>query len=105
MPSPRLKFPFSPSLLLQTKIIATPIHIKQLVGQASKIAPDLLADHYSQNWKARPADIIIDDNSDFIIQRKLMLTENDMLKDLLDKNKMKDAINKSVICQHQDWIS
>jgi hypothetical protein len=68
--------------------------IKQPAGQATKISPDIFAEHYSQNWEIEPARIDIDDNSDFIMQRKLVLTENDMLKELLNKKKMLEAISK-----------
>jgi hypothetical protein len=68
--------------------------IKQPAGQVTKIEPEIFADHYSQNWEVAPANIIIDENSDFIMQRRLVLTENDMLKELLNKNKMKEAIIK-----------
>jgi hypothetical protein len=68
--------------------------IKQPAGQAMKISPDIFAEHYSQNWEIEPARIDIDDNSDFIMQRKLVLTENDMLKELLNKKKMIEAISK-----------
>jgi hypothetical protein len=69
-------------------------HIKQTAGQATKIEPGIFADHYSQNWEIKPTDIVIDDNSDFIMQMKLDLTENEMLMELLDKNKMREAITK-----------
>jgi hypothetical protein len=41
--------------------------IKQPAGQATKIEPGVFVEHYSQNWDVRPVDIIIDDNSDFIM--------------------------------------
>jgi hypothetical protein len=66
--------------------------IKQSAGQATKIAPEIFEDHYSQNWEVRTAYIKIDENSDFIMQRRLVLTENDMLKELLNKAKMKEEI-------------
>jgi hypothetical protein len=58
--------------------------IKQPADQATKIAPEIFAEHYSQNWEVAPARIEIDDNSDFVMQRKLVLTQNEMLKDLLE---------------------
>jgi hypothetical protein len=75
--------------------------IKQPAGQATKIKPDIFADRYSQNWEVEPAKIKIDKCSDFIVQRKLGLTENEMLKDLLNKVMMKDAISKRGIYRHR----
>jgi hypothetical protein len=79
--------------------------IKQPAGHATKIPPDVFADHYSQNWEIQPAKIRIDECSDFIMQRKLVLSESDMMKELLNKNKMRDAITKKRICQLQALIN
>jgi hypothetical protein len=34
--------------------------IKQPVGQEKKTAPDIFADHYSQNWEVQPVELTID---------------------------------------------
>jgi hypothetical protein len=44
--------------------------------------------------EVEPAKIRIDECSDFIMQRKLVLSESEMMKELLNKNKMRDAITK-----------
>jgi hypothetical protein len=42
----------------------------------------IFAGHYSQNREVQSAEIIIEENLDIIMQRKLVLTETEMLKDL-----------------------
>jgi hypothetical protein len=48
--------------------------VKQSAGQATKITPNVFADHYSQNWEVEPVQIRIDEFSDFIMKRKLVLS-------------------------------
>jgi hypothetical protein len=68
--------------------------IKQPAGQATKIEPEVFADHYAQNWEIQPIDILIDEHADFIMQRRIIFKENEMINGLLNKDKMKDAITK-----------
>jgi hypothetical protein len=57
-----------------------------------KIARDFFADHYSQNREVQPAEITIDKDSNFIMQRRLVFTETEILNELLNKTKMREAI-------------
>jgi hypothetical protein len=62
--------------------------IKQTCGQATKIKPEVFKEHYEKNWSKAPEEIGIDDNSRFIIQRKLVMKDNDMISFLLNKKGM-----------------
>jgi hypothetical protein len=81
------------------------ICIKRSAGQATKIDLEIFADHYSQNWEIQPVEITIEENSDFIMQRRLVLTGIRMMKELIDKKKIKDAITKKETYQLQDWTN
>jgi hypothetical protein len=69
--------------------------IKQICGQATKILPQKFKEHYEKNWSNAPEEIGIDDNSRFIIQRKLVLKDGDMQKYLLNKKMMVQAIARN----------
>jgi hypothetical protein len=66
--------------------------IKQASGQATKIKPEIFKDHYEKNWANAPQEVNIEENSKFIIQRKLVFKEDEMVKSLLDKEKRMKAI-------------
>jgi hypothetical protein len=66
--------------------------IKQTAGQATKIESEEFRKHYAKNWEEASEDLKVEDYSDFIMQRKLVLLESEMIKYLLDKRKMKRAI-------------
>jgi hypothetical protein len=46
--------------------------IKQTCGQATKIKPEVFKEHYEKNWANAPQEINIEEDSKFIIQRKLV---------------------------------
>jgi hypothetical protein len=66
--------------------------IKQMCGQATKIKREVFKEHYENNWANAPEEINLEENSKFIMQRKLVFKENETVKFLFDKEKMKDAI-------------
>jgi hypothetical protein len=66
--------------------------IKQTCGQATKIKPETFKEHYEKNWSNAPDEISINDNSRFILQRKLVLKDGDMQSFLLNKKEMMRTI-------------
>jgi hypothetical protein len=68
--------------------------IKQTAGQATKIRPEAFKEHYEQNWSQQPEEVNVKENSDYLIQRKLVFKEADMFAELLDKYKMKETIQR-----------
>jgi hypothetical protein len=42
----------------------------------------------------QPIDILKDEHASFIMQRKLVLKENEMMKEILNKEKLKEAIRR-----------
>jgi hypothetical protein len=56
--------------------------------QTTTIEPEIIREHYAKKL------LNIEDYSDFIMQRKLIFVETEMLRELLDKKKMQDAISK-----------
>jgi hypothetical protein len=70
--------------------------IKHTASQATTIEPEVFKDHYARNWEDSPEELNIEDYSDFIMQRKLVFVESDMLRELLNKKKMQEAISKKV---------
>jgi hypothetical protein len=68
--------------------------IKQTVGQATKIEPEEFRKHYVKNWEESSEEMNIEEYFDFIMQRRLVFIESDMIKKLSDKKKMKDTISK-----------
>jgi cadmium resistance protein CadD (predicted permease) len=50
------------------------------------------ADHYDQNWEIQLIEIIIGEYVDFIKERISVFKENEMITDLLSKEKRKNTI-------------
>jgi hypothetical protein len=55
--------------------------IKQTAGQATTIEPEILKDHYAKNWEDSPEELNIKDYSDFIMLRRLVFVESEMLRE------------------------
>jgi bisphosphoglycerate-dependent phosphoglycerate mutase len=66
--------------------------LKQTTGQATKIEPEEFRSHYSKNWEEASEDINVEDCSNFLMQSKLVFVESEMIKELINKDKMKRAI-------------
>jgi hypothetical protein len=49
--------------------------MKHPANQATKIRSEDFANHYAENWETQPKELMIDEDSDFIIQRKLVIKE------------------------------
>jgi hypothetical protein len=66
--------------------------IKQTCGQATKIKPEVFKEHYEKNWPNAPKEINVEENSRFVLQRKLVMKESEMVSFLQNKNGMMKAI-------------
>jgi hypothetical protein len=74
---------------------------KQTCEQAKKIKTEIFKEHYEKNWANVPQEINIEENSMFLMQRKLVFKDDEMVKFLLDKQKMIKAIATKVTFQGQ----
>jgi hypothetical protein len=61
--------------------------LKQTAGQVITVSPEEFKNHYEKNWAGKPVEVYVKEYSDYIMQRKLVIKESDMLNKLLDVKK------------------